>query len=58
VIKAQLEPALKGAKAEERFQFQRHGYFVADRIDSKPGEPKFNRAVMLRDSWGKAGPAP
>jgi len=58
VIKAQLEPALKGAKAEERFQFERHGYFVADRIDSKPGEPKFNRAVTLRDSWGKAGPAP
>jgi glutaminyl-tRNA synthetase len=57
VIRAQLEPALKDAKAEERFQFERHGYFIADRIDSKPGEPKFNRAVTLRDSWGKAGPA-
>jgi len=56
VIKVQLEPALKDAKAEERFQFERHGYFVADRVDSKRGEPKFNRAVTLRDSWGKAGP--
>ena len=41
------------AKAEERFQFERHGYFVADRVDSKPGAPVFNRAVTLRDSWAK-----
>src|SRR5579859_2293348 len=45
VITAQLEMALKEAKAEERFQFERHGYFVADRVDSRPGAPKFNRAV-------------
>ena len=55
VITAQLEPALKQAQPEERFQFERHGYFVADRIDSKPGAPVFNRAVTLRDSWGKQG---
>lgn len=54
-ITAQLEPCLKNAKPEERFQFERHGYFVADRIDSKPGAPVFNRAVTLKDSWGKAG---
>ena len=53
LVTAQLEPALKEAKAEERFQFERHGYFVADRVDSKPGSPKFNRAVTLRDSWTK-----
>ena len=53
VISAQLEPALKDAKSEERFQFERHGYFVADRIDSKPGAPVFNRAVTLRDTWQK-----
>jgi len=53
LVTAQLEPALKEAKAEERFQFERHGYFVADRVDSKPGAPKFNRAVTLRDSWTK-----
>jgi len=54
VVTARLEPALKDAQPEERFQFERHGYFVADRIDSGPGAPKFNRAVGLRDSWGKS----
>ncbi len=53
VITAYLEEALKGAQPEERFQFERHGYFVADRVDSKPGAPVFNRAVTLRDSWHK-----
>jgi glutaminyl-tRNA synthetase len=53
VISAFLEPALREAKADDRFQFERHGYFVADRVDSKPGAPVFNRAVTLKDSWGK-----
>jgi glutaminyl-tRNA synthetase len=53
VITARLEPALAQASAEERFQFERHGYFVADRVDSKPGQPVFNRAVTLRDAWQK-----
>ncbi len=53
VITAYLEPALKTAAPEDRYQFERHGYFVADRIDSKPGTPVFNRAVTLRDSWAK-----
>ena len=53
VISAQLEPALAEANAEDRFQFERHGYFVADRVDSKPGTPVFNRTVTLRDSWAK-----
>ncbi|MBI3150227.1 MAG: glutamine--tRNA ligase/YqeY domain fusion protein [Betaproteobacteria bacterium] len=55
VIQARLEPSLAQAKPEERFQFERHGYFVADRVDSQPGAPVFNRAVGLRDSWGKQG---
>ena len=50
-VTAYLEPCMKEAKAEERFQFERHGYFVADRIESKPGKPVFNRAVGLKDSW-------
>ena len=54
ILIAQLEPSLRDAKAEERFQFERHGYFVADRVDSQPGRPVFNRAVTLKDSWGKA----
>lgn len=55
VIRAQLEPSLKEARAEDRFQFERHGYFVADRVDSRDGAPVFNRAVTLKDSWGKVG---
>jgi glutaminyl-tRNA synthetase len=50
IITAQLEPALRDARPEERFQFERHGYFVADLKDSRPGAPVFNRAVTLRDS--------
>ena len=53
VITAYLEPGLKDAQPEDRFQFERHGYFVADLRDSKPGKPVFNRAVTLRDSWAK-----
>ena len=52
VITAQLEPALKDAKPEQRFQFERHGYFVADRVDTQAGAPVFNRTVTLKDSWG------
>jgi glutaminyl-tRNA synthetase len=53
LITAQVEPALREARAEQQFQFERHGYFVADRADSGPGAPKFNRTVTLRDSWSK-----
>ena len=51
VITAYVEPALATAPAEERVQFERHGYFVADLIDHAPGRPVFNRAVTLKDSW-------
>ena len=53
-IVAYVEPSLKEATAEERFQFERHGYFVGDRLDCRPAKPVFNRAVTLKDSWGKA----
>ena len=55
VTSAYLESALASAKPEDRFQFERHGYFVADLRDSKSGRPIFNRAVTLRDSWTKQG---
>ena len=55
IITAYLEPSLREAKPEDRFQFERHGYFVADRHDFQPGAPVYNRAVTLRDSWGKQG---
>jgi len=50
---AYLEPSLKEAKAEERFQFERTGYFNVDSKDSIDGKPVFNRTVTLRDSWAK-----
>jgi len=53
IVRAYLEPGARQANAEDRYQFERHGYFVADRIDSKPGMPVFNRIVSLRDSWSK-----
>jgi glutaminyl-tRNA synthetase len=53
VVQAYLEPGAREALPEQRYQFERHGYFVADRVDSKPGKPVFNRIVSLRDSWGK-----
>ncbi|WP_300453506.1 glutamine--tRNA ligase/YqeY domain fusion protein [Accumulibacter sp.] len=51
VVGAWVEPALKLAKPEECFQFERHGYFVADRVESEEGAPVFNRTVTLRDVW-------
>jgi glutaminyl-tRNA synthetase len=48
-----LEPALGNAVAEERYQFERTGYFSVDPKDSRPGAPVFNRTVTLRDSWAK-----
>ncbi|MBZ2206662.1 glutamine--tRNA ligase/YqeY domain fusion protein [Massilia soli] len=53
VITAYLEPGMKDAVADQRFQFERHGYFVADRVDSAPGKPVFNRITTLKDSFAK-----
>jgi len=52
VVTAYLEPGMAAAQADQRFQFERHGYFVADRVDSQPGKPVFNRIVTLKDTWG------
>jgi glutaminyl-tRNA synthetase len=52
-ITAQLELSLKDAQPAESFQFERHGYFVADRKDSIAGKPVFNRTVTLKDTWQK-----
>ena len=45
------EPSLAQAVPGETFQFLRHGYFVADEVDSKPGSPVFNRVVDLKDRY-------
>jgi glutaminyl-tRNA synthetase len=47
------EPSLAQSQPEDRFQFEREGYFCVDLKDSKPGAPVFNRTVTLRDSWGQ-----
>lgn len=47
------EPFLKDAKPEEKFQFERIGYFCVDSKFSKPGQPVFNRTVTLKDTWSK-----
>jgi len=50
-----VEPAAADAAPEQSFQFERVGYFVADRYDHAAGKPVFNRSVTLRDTWaGKA----
>ena len=51
VITAQVEPALAHAAPEARYQFERAGYFVADRRDHAAGRPVYNRTVTLKDSW-------
>jgi glutaminyl-tRNA synthetase len=48
-----VEPSLADAPPESRWQFERMGYFVADRRDSKPGRLVFNRTVSLRDEWAR-----
>ena len=53
VVTAIVEPSLANAKPDDKFQFERHGYFVADRIDHRAEKPVFNLAVGLKDSWGK-----
>tara|TARA_R110001592_G_scaffold69367_1_gene212560 strand:+ start:3545 stop:5260 length:1716 start_codon:yes stop_codon:yes gene_type:complete len=53
VITARLEPDAARAKPEDIFQFEREGYFVADRYDHQPesGKVIFNRTISLRDTW-------
>ena len=55
--RAYVEPALASASREARYQFERHGYFIADAKDHDPSRPVFNRAVTLRDSWSKEASA-
>ena len=54
VVRAWLEADLAGAAAESTWQFERLGYFVADRHDHSPAQPVFNRVVTLRDTWARA----
>ncbi|MBA2413533.1 MAG: glutamine--tRNA ligase [Burkholderiaceae bacterium] len=53
VLLAYVEPSLAHAKPDDKFQFERNGYFVADRNDHTSGQPVFNLAVTLREAAGK-----
>lgn len=53
VITAYVEPSLANSTAGQHFQFERHGYFVTDRIDHASGKLVFNRITGLKDTWGK-----
>jgi len=48
-----VEPGLVNAAKETAFQFEREGYFVADRYDHSPETPVFNKTIGLRDTWKK-----
>ncbi len=54
VVTAFVEPSLATAVADQKFQFERFGYFVADRVDHQPGKPVFNKITGLKDgNWAK-----
>jgi glutaminyl-tRNA synthetase len=50
-ITAYVEPSLAQAVPDAKFQFERFGYFVADRLDHAPGRPVFNKITGLKDGW-------
>ena len=50
-VQAKLEPSLKHVQADTKFQFERHGYFVSDRVEHHDDHPVFNRITGLKDSW-------
>ena len=50
---AWIEPSLVNAEPEQRFQFEREGYFVADRRDHSADKPVFNLTIGLKDTWAK-----
>ncbi|MEO6784866.1 MAG: glutamine--tRNA ligase, partial [Chthoniobacteraceae bacterium] len=52
LITAKVEPWLRDAKADTRYQFERLAYFALD-PDSAPGKPIFNRTITLKDTWAK-----
>lgn len=56
-VQGYVEPSLiatdAASEAGAHWQFERHGYFVADRVDHRADRPVFNRTATLKDSWGK-----
>ncbi|MEO6568375.1 MAG: glutamine--tRNA ligase, partial [Opitutaceae bacterium] len=52
-VTAILEPSLAAARLDDRYQFERLGYFALDPKDSSPAKPVFNRTITLKDTWAK-----
>ena len=52
-VRARLESSLAEATPDDRYQFERLGYFTLDAKDSSPGKPVFNRTISLKDTWAK-----
>jgi len=53
VVTAYVEPSLAHVPAGTHFQFERHGYFVTDRVDHAEGKLVFNKITGLKDTWAK-----
>jgi glutaminyl-tRNA synthetase len=53
VVTAKCEPALAGARPDERYQFERLGYFALD-PDSTAEKQVWNRTITLKDTWARA----
>jgi glutaminyl-tRNA synthetase len=53
VVTAYVEPSLAHVPASAHFQFERHGYFVTDRVDHAEGRLVFNKITGLKDTWAK-----
>jgi len=53
IVTGFVETSLREAKPGDRFQFERHGYFVADAVDHSTARPVFNRTTTLRDTWSR-----
>ncbi len=59
VVQGWVEPCVRDAPPETRYQFERLGYFCTDRHDHRPGDRLvFNRTVSLKDSWAKGPTGP
>ncbi|MCS6811263.1 MAG: glutamate--tRNA ligase family protein, partial [Tepidimonas sp.] len=52
IVQGYVEPGLADLQAEQRLQFERHGYFCTDRHDHRADRPVFNRITTLKDGWG------
>ena len=52
-ITAYVESILVRAKPDDKFQFERHGYFIVNRVEHKDGKVVLNKITGLKDTWAK-----